>query len=82
MQNQNQQPQMNINLKNTTSVETPNGGKIFQQGFILRKVSKFVVGGETDAVLPLAVMYDTETGKIVTDTLPKELHEEYTDDLI
>jgi len=70
MQQQGNQPQLNIDLKNTTAVETPSGGVVFQQGVILRKVSKFVVGSEEDALLPVPVFYDPETGKIMKDTLP------------
>ena len=83
MQQQGNQPQQpNIDLKNTTSVETPSGGVIFQQGVILRKVSKFVVGSEEDALLPIPVFYDPETGKIMKDTLPPDLREEYSEQSI
>lgn len=77
-----QQMNLNVDLKNTTALETPNGGKIFQQGVVLRKVSKFVVGGNEDALLPIPVFYDPETGKIVESTLPPELREEYKDETI
>jgi len=53
-----QQSQPNIDLKSTTSIETPEGNKIFNQGMILRKVSKFVVGAKEDAVMPIPVFYD------------------------
>jgi len=53
MNPQQQQPKLNIDLKNTKSIETPEGNKIFQQGVLLRSVSKFVVGAEEDAVLPV-----------------------------
>ena len=77
MNNQQQQP--NIDLKNTTQVEGFDGGKLFGQAFVLRKVSKFVVGGTEDALLPIPVFYDMETKKIITDSLPKEIREEYED---
>jgi|TARA_Y100000114_G_C11709496_1_gene302688 hypothetical protein len=81
--NQNQaQAAPNVDLKNTTSIETPNGNKIFQQGVILRQVSKFVVGASEDAILPIPVFYDPETGKVLEQTLPKELREEFKDDTI
>jgi hypothetical protein len=44
---------------------------------IIRKVSKFVVGAQEDALVPIPVFYDPETGNILEDTLPKELREEY-----
>ena len=80
MQNGMQQP--NIDLKNTTPIETEGGGRIWQQGALLRKVSKFVTGTDNDAVMPIPVFYDPETGKILEDSLPKELREEYKDVLI
>lgn len=72
-----EQPQLNLDLSKTTSIDTPSGGKIWQQGMILRKVSKFVIGAQEDAIVPIPVFYDAETGKILEDTLPKELREEY-----
>ena len=72
-----QQPQMNLDLSKTTAVNTPSGGKIWQQGMIIRKVSKFVVGAQEDALVPIPVFYDPETGNILEDTLPRELREEY-----
>ena len=72
-----QQPQMNLDLSKTTAIDTPSGGKIWQQGMILRKVSKFITGTSEDAIVPIPTFYDPETGKILEDTLPKELREEY-----
>lgn len=79
---QQQQMNLNIDLKNTQGIETPEGNKVFQQGVLLRKVSKFVVGAEEDAVLPVPVFYDPSTGKILESTVPVELREEYKNDLI
>jgi hypothetical protein len=72
------QPQMNIDLKNTESVEHKNG-KVWAQGFIIRKVSKFVAGTPEDALMPIPVFYNPETGEILQDTLPKELRDEAGD---
>ncbi len=79
MEQQIQQPQ--IDLKNTSEVKNFNGGSIFQQGVILRKVSKFVAGTDEDALLPIPVFYDPETNKILTDSVPKDLREEMADEL-
>ena len=73
------QPQMNIDFKNTTPVEGFDGGQLFGQAFVMRKVSKFVTGGTEDALLPIPVFYDMETKKIVLDSIPKELRDEYKD---
>ena len=72
-----EQPQLSIDLSKTEAVNTPSGGKIWQQGTIIRKVSKFITGTSEDAIIPIPVFYDPETGEILEDTLPRELKEEY-----
>jgi hypothetical protein len=81
MQQTPQQQGPNIDLKNTTEVKNFNGGSIFQQGVILRKVSRFVAGTDEDALLPIPVFFDPETNKILTDSVPKDLREEMKDEL-
>ena len=70
-----QQPQ--IDFGKTTSIPNDSGGLLFQQWFVLRKISRFITQGNEDAVLPIPVFYDEETGKILKDTLPPELRDEY-----
>ena len=77
--NQNGQQGLNIDFKSTTAIEGFNGWHLFGQAYVLRKVSKFVVGGKEDALLPIPVFYDLETKKIIKDYLPPELREEYKD---
>ena len=74
------QPQ--VKLEDTTAFVSPNGNQIFQQGVLLRNVSKFVAGTDEDAVMPIPVFFDPESKKIVGLTLPPEIREEYKDDLI
>ena len=81
MQQAPQQQGPNIDLKNTSEVKNFNGGSIFQQGVILRKVSRFVAGTDEDALLPIPVFYDPETNKILEESLPKDLREEMKDEL-
>jgi hypothetical protein len=73
-----QQMNVNIDLKNTESVEHKNG-KVWAQGFIIRKVSKFVAGTAEDAYMPIPVFYDPETGEVLQATLPPELRDEAAD---
>lgn len=83
MQNQNQQAQMPpIDLKNTTSVKNFDGGSVFQQGVILRKVSKFITGTNEDSLLPIPVFIDPSSNKILKDSVPQDLREELKDELI
>jgi hypothetical protein len=74
---QNQAP--NIDFKQTTSVEGFNGEKLFGQAVIIRKISKFIIGADEDALIPIPVFYDLESKKILTDSLPPEIREEYKD---
>ena len=71
-----------VKLEDTTAFVSPNGNQIFQQGVLLRNVSKFVAGTDEDAVMPIPVFFDPESKKIVGLTLPPEIREEYKDDLI
>lgn len=80
MENQLNNPQLDISK--TTAITTESGGKIFQQGVILRKVSKFLAGTPDDAILPIPVFYDPETGKILGDSVPPAIKEEFADELI
>tara|TARA_R110000744_G_scaffold55731_1_gene117784 strand:- start:824 stop:1108 length:285 start_codon:yes stop_codon:yes gene_type:complete len=78
MEGQNpQQQRPNVDLKNTSAMNTPDGNPIWQQGVILRRVSKFVVGAEEDAVMPIPVFWDPKSGQILESTVPLELREEY-----
>ena len=65
--------QMSLDLSKTTPILTAAGGKIWHQGYILRKVSKFITGTTEDNVLPIQVFYDPETGEILKEGLPAEL---------
>jgi hypothetical protein len=74
-----EQPKMNIDFKNTTSVEGFDGGKLFGQAVVIRKISKFLVGADEDSLVPIPVFYDLESKKILVDTLPPDIREEYKD---
>ena len=77
-----QQVQPPIDLKNTTAIKNFDGGVIFQQGVVLRTVSKFVMGTEEDALLPIPVFYDPTSKKILKSSVPKELREELAGELM
>ena len=79
MQNQSPPQQPNIDLTNTTAVEGFDGGKLFGQAVVIRKVSKFVTGTDEDMLMPIPVFYDLESKKILKDSIPPEIREEYKD---
>ena len=74
-----EQPKLNIDLKNTEKVETPDGNYVVAEGLILRKASRFAVGTEQDALIPIPVFYDVKTGRILTETLPSDIKDDYED---
>ena len=69
----------NIDFKQTTSVEGFNGEKLFGQAVIIRKISKFLIGADEDALIPIPVFYDLDSRRILIDSLPPEIREEYKD---
>jgi len=77
--NQNQDLKLNIDLKNTEKVETPDGNYVVAEGLILRKASRFAVGTAQDAIIPIPVFYDVKTGRILKDTLPGDIKDDYED---
>lgn len=80
MQQQMQQPP--IDLKNTSEVKNFDGGILFKQGVVLRTVSKFVMGTEEDALLPIPVFYDPTSKKILKSSVPKDLREDLSEYLM
>ena len=74
-----QQPQMNVDLTTTEGLLNSKGKNVFESGVILRKISKFITGTDSDAVMPIPVFFDPESGKILRDTIPADLREEYED---
>ena len=78
----NQKSQMNINIdiKNTQPITSPEGNQVFQEGVILRKVSRFVTGTQEDGIIPVPCFFDVATGKVLVELLPKELRAEFEDE--
>ena len=79
MNNPNQQQQPKIDFASTTPIEGFDGGVLFKQGFLMRKVSKFITGGAEDALLPIPVFYCIDSKKIILDSIPTELRSQYED---
>ena len=73
-------PSLNIDIKNTTAVTSPEGNAVFAEGVILRKVSRFVTGTSEDGIIPVPCFYDVVTGKPLLEMLPKELRAEFTEE--
>jgi hypothetical protein len=82
MSKQQQQLSMNVDIKNSTAIKSPDGNQVFQEGVILRKVSRFITGTSEDGIIPIPVFFDVKTGKVLVELLPKELRAEFEDDNI
>jgi hypothetical protein len=76
MSNQ-QQMNLNIDIKNTAPVTSEDGNMVFQEGVVLRRISKFLTGTSEDGIIPVPVFFDVKSGKVLIDMLPKELREEF-----
>jgi hypothetical protein len=66
-----QQPQ--IDVSKTTPLTNKNGKQVWLQGYLLRKMSKFILGTPEDAIIPIPFFYHPENGEIFTDAVPPEL---------
>ena len=75
-----QRPQMQVDLTTTNGVKNSKGTNIFKSAVILRKISKYVAGTDSDAIMPIPVFIDPYNDKIVADGLPLELREELADE--
>ena len=73
------QPEVNIDFETTTPLTGEDGGHLFGQAFLLRKISKFAIGASEDALIPIPVFYDLNSKKIIKDSLPPEIRDEYKD---
>lgn len=77
MNNQKQQLNVNIDIKNTRPITSPEGNQVFAEGVLLRKVSRFVTGTAEDGIIPIPCFYDVTNGKVLVELLPKELRAEF-----
>ncbi|HEX5185702.1 MAG TPA: hypothetical protein VFV86_02335 [Nitrososphaeraceae archaeon] len=76
----NNKQQINVDLTKSTPLLSEDGNAVFQEGFILRKVSKFLTGAAQDSLIPIAVFFDVKTGKPLKDTIPPEIWKDYFDE--
>lgn len=70
-----QQPQ--IDLSQSSEILSSTGGQIFQAGYILRRVSKFLAGTDEDLIVPVQCFYDPTSGEICLDLLHPDIRPLY-----
>lgn len=71
-----EQQKLHIDLKQTTPIKDSKGNQIWQEGVLLRKIPKFLIGAPQDGMYPIPIFYNTTTGEILKESVPKELHTE------
>jgi hypothetical protein len=49
------------------------GHEVFQEGMMLRKVSKFLTGNPQDGLVPIPIFMCSKCGGVNQEFLPKEL---------
>jgi hypothetical protein len=68
-----QQNQLNLDITKTSPILTKEGGKVWQQGFILRKASRFLTGSSEDQIIPIPIFFDPVSGEILKDGMPQQM---------
>jgi len=69
-----EQPRLNIDLTKTQEIVCDKcEGKVFQEGLMLRKASKFLTGTMQDALIPLPVFSCSACGHVNEEFLPEPL---------
>lgn len=64
---------MNVSLKDTTPITCEEcGHSVFQEGVLLRKISRFVTGTSQDALMPIPVFSCAKCGHVNTEFMPKD----------
>lgn len=75
-----QQMKLNFSLDKTTGVTCEScGNDVFQEGFLIRKASKFLTGTSQDAIIPIPTFVCTKCGHANQEFLPVELKPENQD---
>jgi uncharacterized Zn finger protein len=68
-----QEINMNVALKDTTPIVCEEcQGEVFQEGVLLRRVSRFMTGTSQDALMPIPVFACSGCGHVNEDFMPKE----------
>ena len=73
---------LNVSLDKTTAMTCDGcGHEVFQEGMMLRKVSKFLTGNPQDGLVPIPVFMCTKCGHVNQEFLPKELQTKINDSI-
>jgi DNA-directed RNA polymerase subunit RPC12/RpoP len=69
-----QQMKLNVSLDKTTGIACDEcGNESFQEGFLIRKASKFLTGTAQDAIIPIPTFVCAKCGHTNEEFLPGEI---------
>ena len=71
-----EQPRVNIE---DTEMVTDDNCAVYNEGFILRKANRFLVGSDRDQYIPIPIIFNVKTGKPLFEMIPQEVRQEYID---
>lgn len=63
----------NLDITKTTPIFNKEGGLVWQQGFLLRKASRFLTATDEDQIIPIPIFYNPETGEINEEGMPENM---------
>ena len=75
MQQQGQQPPMNISLNDGRDIACECGNLIFMPGVRVKKFSRLLTGEAEDSMLPIQLYLCTACGKPLQELMPEELRD-------
>jgi predicted nucleic acid-binding Zn ribbon protein len=66
------QPQLNVNLSDAPYLECEEcGGKVFEERMMIKKISRFMTGGDQDSIVPIPVISCAKCGHVNEMFKPK-----------
>ena len=79
MATENKLGQPQIELSQTKPVVCAKcGGKVFNQGIILREVSSLLTGNGKPGLVPIPIFYCEKCGEILPMSIPEEIKDEFS----
>jgi len=68
-------PRIQPELKDTQALDCPCGHKVFQEGLLLRTLSKILTGESRDTLITVPILYCSKCGEVLQRMLPEELRD-------
>lgn len=67
---------LNVDISQSEAMDCENcGGIFFKESIMIRRVSKLLIGGPKDAIIPVPIMRCEDCGEVLKDLAPKGIPE-------